>query len=71
MELNDITITFTELALFCWAIIATGAALRFYDEARTAKRMLSIFIEDESVRTRILSAHAEFKARVEAWRANS
>ena len=64
MELNDITITFTELALFCWAIIATGAALRFYDEARTAQRMLSIFIKDESVRNRVLSAHAEFKARV-------
>ncbi len=68
MELN---ITFTELALFCWCIIATGAALKFSDEARTAKRMLSIFIEDESVRTQVLSAHAEFKARVEAWRANS
>ena len=68
MELN---ITFTELALFCWAIIATGAALRFSDEARTAKRMLSIFIEDESVRNQVLHTHAEFKAKVEAWRANS
>ncbi len=66
MELN---ITFTELALFCWAIIATGAALKFSDEARTAKRMLSIFIE--SVRNQVLHAHAEFKAKVEAWRANS
>jgi hypothetical protein len=63
MELNNITITFTELALFCWAIIATGAALKYSDEARTAKRMLSIFIKDESVRNQVLHAHAEFKAR--------
>jgi hypothetical protein len=68
MELN---ITFTELALFCWAIIATAGAFKYSDEARTAKRMLSIFTEDESVRNQVLHAHAEFKAKVEAWRANS
>ena len=68
MELN---ITFTELALFCWAIIATAGAFKYMEEARTAKRMLAIFIEDESVRNQVLSAHAEFKAKVEAWRANS
>lgn len=68
MELN---ITFTELALFCWAVIATAGAIKFSDEARTAKRMLSIFIEDESVRNQVLHAHAEFKARVNALRGNS
>lgn len=56
MELN---ITFTELALFCWAIIATGAAFKFSDEARTAKRMLSIFIEDESVRNQVMLEHID------------
>ena len=65
MELN---ITFTELALFCWCIIATAAAIKYSDEARTAKRMLAIFIEDESVRAQILSAHAEFKAKIKAMR---
>jgi hypothetical protein len=68
MELNDITITFTELALFCWAIIATAGAFKFYEEANIAKRMLSVFIEDENVRARILEAHAELKAKIKAMR---
>lgn len=57
MELN---ITFTELALLCWAILATAAAFKYMDEARIAKKMLIIFINDEDARNQILQAHERF-----------
>jgi len=62
MELN---ITTTELILFIWAAIATGAAAKYYEEVKHAKLLLTIFIEDEDARTQILKARDEFKRRMQ------
>lgn len=60
MELSNITITTTELILFVWAAIATGAMFKFKDEARVAKMMLMTFITNEDARTQIVEAHDRF-----------
>ena len=62
MELN---LTTTELILFFWAAIATGAAAKYYEEVKHAKLLLTIFIEDEDARTQILKARDEFKRRMQ------
>jgi hypothetical protein len=55
-----IEITLTEMALIAWAVLATAAAFKYKDDARTAKRMLTIFIENKDAREQLLKAHAEF-----------
>jgi len=65
MELN---ITFTELMLFCWAILATAAAIKFKDEAYVAKKLLVIFIHDEGARAQILKANEDFTKKVRELR---
>ena len=65
MELN---ITLTELMLFCWAMLATGAAIKFKDEAVAAKKVLIIFLLDEDARNQMVQAHDEFRKRVKELR---
>jgi hypothetical protein len=71
MELSNITITTTELILFVWAAIATGAMFKFKDEARVAKMMLMTFITNEDARTQVVEAHnrfTKFREKLEAHR---
>lgn len=56
----ELSITFTEAALFIWAIAATAAALKFKEEAHHAKFILSAFIHDENARRQILAAKERF-----------
>ena len=55
-----IEITLTEMALIAWAVLATAAAFKYKDDARSAKRMLIVFIENKSAREQLLKAHDEF-----------
>ena len=55
-----IEMTFTEVVLFAWAVLATAAAFKYRDETRMCKRMMVAFIERKDVREQVLAAHAEF-----------
>lgn len=56
----ELSITFTEAALFIWAIAATAAALKFKEEAHHTKIILHAFIHDENARRQILEAKDKF-----------
>ena len=51
-----------EIALFCWAVIATGYALRYKTEAEGAHFFARMLIERKEVRDKIVSEYEEFKA---------
>jgi hypothetical protein len=55
-----IEITFVEMVLFAWAVLATAAALKYKDDLRSIKRMMVAFVENKGVREQILKAHEEF-----------
>lgn len=55
-----IEVTFTEMVLFAWAVLATAAAIKYKDEARTIKRMLVTFVENKEARDQLLKAHEQF-----------
>jgi hypothetical protein len=55
-----IEITFTEMVLLAWAVLATAAAFKYKDDARAMKRMLVIFVENRDAREQLIKAHEEF-----------
>jgi hypothetical protein len=55
-----IEVTFIEVVLFAWAVLATAAAIKYKDEARAIKRMLVLFVENKEAREQLLKAHEEF-----------
>jgi len=55
-----IEITFTEMVLLAWAVLATAAAFKYKDDARAMKRMLVVFVENKEARDQLLKAHKEF-----------
>ena len=55
-----IEITFIEMVLFTWAVLATAAALKYKDDLRSIKRMMVAFVENKGVREQVLKAHEEF-----------
>lgn len=55
-----IEITLTEIVLICWGVLATGAWASARDDARVAKRMLVLFIENKDARQQIIDAHEKF-----------
>jgi hypothetical protein len=55
-----IEITFTEMVLLAWAVLATATAFKLRDEARSARRMLIVFIENKDAREQLLKAHDNF-----------
>ena len=54
-------ITLTEMGLFAWAIIATGFWLEARQDARVAKHVLRIFIENREARDNMVDAFEKFK----------
>lgn len=52
-----IEFTFTEMALFAWAGIATGMAFKFHHEAMMAKFFIRKLITDETVRNELVTAY--------------
>jgi hypothetical protein len=55
-----IEITFIEIVLFAWAVLATAAAFKYREQAQVGKRILQVFIENGDAREQILKAHDEF-----------
>ena len=55
-----IEITFIEIVLFAWAVVATAAAFKFREEVFVGRRMFQLFVENKEAREQLLKAHAEF-----------
>lgn len=66
-----IEFSITELALFAWAVLATGYALKYRDDSGMHRRMMVLdngmhrrmmvlFLENKEARDRILEEHAKF-----------
>ena len=60
-----VEVSFENVALMIWAGLATAAWLHARDDARMAKKMLMLFIENKEAREDLLRAHAEFMRRKE------
>jgi hypothetical protein len=55
-----IEITFIEIVLFAWAVLATAAAFKLREEVRAMRRMMQLFVENKSARDQLVKAHEEF-----------
>lgn len=55
-----IEFSFTELALLVWAALATASWLSAREDARMAKKILRLFVEDKDAREQMLKAHEKF-----------
>lgn len=60
-----IEVTITEVALFAWAIIATGAWLRTKEKNKAAEFFIRALLEDEELRDTILADYKKFTAKRE------
>lgn len=58
-----IEFSLTEIALFCWAVIATGYALRYRQEQRAADLFVRVILERKDVRDKLVAEFEEFNAR--------
>ena len=56
----ELTLTTTEIVMTLWAGLATAAWLSAKEDARVAKKMLVLFIENPDARKQILDAHEKF-----------
>jgi len=55
-----IEINASEIFLFCWAVLATGFAFKKADEAKTAKKFVSLLIEHPEIIEQIKEAEKQF-----------
>ena len=55
-----IEITFIEIVLFAWAVLATAAAFKFREEVRAMRRLMQLFVENKGARDQLVKAHEEF-----------
>ena len=53
-------VSFENVILMIWAGLATAAWLHARDDARMAKKMMMLFIENKEAREEILRAHERF-----------
>lgn len=56
-----IEMSFEELALLCWAVLATGYALKFKAERDMTARSFMHLVRDEKAREEIVSQWEKFK----------
>lgn len=59
-------ITYTEIALFTWAALATGFALKYRDDELKTRFFLKTLIENEDARNKMVQAFNDFKKKVGA-----
>jgi hypothetical protein len=59
-----IEFSLTEIALFCWAVLATGYALRYRQEARASDLFVRVILERKDVRDKLVAEFEEFSRRV-------
>jgi hypothetical protein len=55
-----IEVSFTEVALFCWAVLATGCALKWHQSAQHAIKLVMLMVERPEVRDQIAEAKERF-----------
>jgi len=53
-----------EIALFCWAVLATGYALKCKARADGADLFIRVLLERKDVRDKLVAEFEEFKASV-------
>jgi hypothetical protein len=56
-----IEVSTTEIALFCWAVLATGYALRYKSEARGADVFIKVLLENKEVRDDVVAKFEQFR----------
>ena len=59
-----IEFSLTEIALFCWAVLATAYALKYKQELRGANFFARMLIERKDVRDQVVAEYDEFRANV-------
>jgi hypothetical protein len=57
-----IEVSITEIALFCWAVMATAYALKYRQQEQSAKMFIRALMEDEKLRDTLV---ADFKEHME------
>ena len=57
-----IEVSVTEIALFCWAVMATAYALKYRQQEQGAKRFIRALMEDKNLRDTVV---ADFKEHME------
>ena len=57
-----IEFSFGEIALFCWAVLATGYALKCKAQTESADLFIRVLLERKEVRDKIVAEYEEFKA---------
>jgi hypothetical protein len=55
-----IEITFIEIVLFAWAVLATAAAFKYKGDVHSMRRLMQMFIENKGARDQLVRAHEEF-----------
>jgi hypothetical protein len=60
-----IEFSITEIALFCWAALATGYALRYRQEQRAADTFIKAILSNKDFREHIVADFEEFKASLD------
>jgi hypothetical protein len=58
-----IEFSFGEIALFCWAVLATGYALKYRQEQRAADLFIRVLLERKDVRDKLVAEFEEFRAK--------
>lgn len=53
-----IEVSIIEVALFCWAVLATASALKYKQQERGAKIFIKALLEDDKMRDAVV---ADFK----------
>ena len=54
-----IEVSITEIALFAWAIIATGYAFKFKQDSQMGRRFIEALLGDEELRDRLIAEYKE------------
>ena len=54
-----IEVSITEIALFAWAIIATGYAFRFKQDSQNGRRFVQALLEDDELREKVIVDYRE------------
>jgi len=57
-----IEVSVTEIALFCWAVLATAYALKYRQQEQGAKMFIRALMEDDKMRNNLV---ADFKEHME------
>ena len=57
-----IEVSVTEIALFCWAVLATAYALRYKQQEQGAKMFIRALMEDDKMRDALVK---DFKEHME------